>query len=136
MLGGRNKEALKVLQKAARWNGKTFPPDNHVITAMERISKTVRVLNSSQYKLTHTKYSFYEQHVRKCLNFSLFQDANKEEQEATEESTISRVIALLKHFGVLLTTTEFRAKALVMFFCWYSAGLIYYGVSLNATNLR
>ncbi|XP_037789627.1 organic cation transporter protein-like [Penaeus monodon] len=102
ILKGRHKEALEVLHRAARLNGRTLPPDQQVIAAMERIANS---------------------------------DTNKESQEKARESLSQRALNVAKTFFILLTTPSLRVRALIAFFCWFAASMVYYGVALNATNL-
>ncbi|XP_071525292.1 organic cation transporter protein-like [Panulirus ornatus] len=48
---------------------------------------------------------------------------------------LSLVFSKLKHIIILCIIPQLRARTLVSMFCWLSAGMVYYGVSLNATNL-
>ncbi|XP_042890135.1 organic cation transporter protein-like [Penaeus japonicus] len=102
ILGGRHKQALEVLQRAARLNGRTLPSDEQLLAAMERIAHS---------------------------------DSSKESQEKSKESLQRRALKVVETFFVLLTTSSLRLRALVAFFCWFAASMVYYGVALNATNL-
>ncbi|KAG7153823.1 Organic cation transporter protein-like 14 [Homarus americanus] len=65
------------------------------------------------------------------------QGSREEEEDQTDrEATImSRFLAVIKQVVILLTIRQLRLRTLVVFFCWFAASMVYYGIALNATNL-
>ncbi|KAG7153824.1 Organic cation transporter protein-like 15, partial [Homarus americanus] len=60
----------------------------------------------------------------------------KGEELTDREATImSRFLAVIKQVVILLTIRQLRLRTLVVFFCWFAASMVYYGIALNATNL-
>ncbi|XP_071526063.1 organic cation transporter protein-like [Panulirus ornatus] len=108
IIQGHRQEALGVVSWAAKINRNTLPPDHHVLAAMNRIGRRF----SSKESL----------------------EAGKIQKET--KSNFFRVISTLRHVFVLYTIPKLRVRALVMVFCWFAVGAVYYGVTLGATNLR
>ncbi|KAK7078509.1 hypothetical protein SK128_022825 [Halocaridina rubra] len=59
-----------------------------------------------------------------------------DKSQTTSKSLSTRVTEVVQHYFALMKIPAFRKRILVCYFCWFGAGLVYYGVSLNATNLR
>ncbi|XP_050727693.1 organic cation transporter protein-like isoform X2 [Eriocheir sinensis] len=57
-------------------------------------------------------------------------------KEDKKSSVWSRISSTLKGFFMLLILREFRVRTLVVFFCWFSVSMVYYGVALNADNIN
>lgn len=64
----------------------------------------------------------------------------KPNREAPAVNKLQRVArwtaAVLMEYTAVLRVREMRRRALVVFFCWFASALVYYGISLNATNIR
>ncbi|KAK7085072.1 hypothetical protein SK128_006273 [Halocaridina rubra] len=59
-----------------------------------------------------------------------------EVQERKTTKTLSnRVCMTAKAYLVVLVNPDLRKRASIVFFLWLAAGLVYYGVGLNATNI-
>ncbi|XP_063859597.1 solute carrier family 22 member 7-like [Scylla paramamosain] len=103
---GRFEDALKELKEGARVNGRTLPSDSSLLAAMQRL---------------HAKTS------------------GEHEPEAAAASgcgcTSQWLIRILREYFTLLMVKEVRQRTLIVFCCWFVSGLVYYGISLNATNI-
>ncbi|KAK3886027.1 hypothetical protein Pcinc_009803 [Petrolisthes cinctipes] len=60
------------------------------------------------------------------------EELNEEERKESCESWAMKVV---RHFSILLLNPHLRLRTLVIFFGFFSASMVYYGVSLSATNL-
>ncbi|XP_064078920.1 organic cation transporter protein-like [Macrobrachium nipponense] len=94
---GRYREAVEILSRAAKVNGRAFPPSDAVIVSMKNISPP--------------------------------------RKPTTEAKTFHPVVGHLRHLMVLLLRKEYRKKILISYFCWFASCMVYYGISLNSTNL-
>jgi hypothetical protein len=56
--------------------------------------------------------------------------------EVTAKKTCrQKVGSVFKEYVGLLRTPKLRTRTLVLYFCWLSVSMVYYGVALNAPNL-
>ncbi|KAK4302719.1 hypothetical protein Pmani_025203 [Petrolisthes manimaculis] len=130
----RFQEALKVLKWTAKVNNKTLPPDNVILDAMTYTEK--QNLERSEKQEEEPK----ERCSEKCeeeneAKEKICQRSGEEDEEELKESYDSRVMKVMRHFFILLLNPHLRLRTLVIFFGFFSASMVYYGVSLNATNL-
>nr|XP_045613682.1 organic cation transporter protein-like [Procambarus clarkii] len=69
-------------------------------------------------------------------NVNQKKDQQKEESESTAKTgLLSLILVTMKKLVILILTPECRRMTLVVFFCWFSASMVYYGIALNANNL-
>ncbi|KAK4311492.1 hypothetical protein Pmani_017041 [Petrolisthes manimaculis] len=130
----RFQEALKILKWTAKVNNKTLPPDNVILDAMTYTEK--QNLERSEKQEEEPK----ERCSEKCeeeneAKEKICQRSGEEDGEELKESYDSRVMKVMRHFFILLLNPHLRLRTLVIFFGFFSASMVYYGVSLNATNL-
>ncbi|KAG0721010.1 Organic cation transporter protein [Chionoecetes opilio] len=107
---GRHPEALQVLKGAARVNRRPLPPDPSLLAAMQRL------------------YS-------KVANETDGASAVKTKEASRCGFAAQWVAGMVKDYLSVVLVKELRPRVLVVFFCWFAAALVYYGVSLNATNI-
>ena len=62
-------------------------------------------------------------------------DKEREAESRCRRATGCVSVVVMEYLAVL-RVRELRGRALVVFFCWFVASLVYYGISLNATNIR
>ncbi|CAL4063246.1 unnamed protein product, partial [Meganyctiphanes norvegica] len=108
VLHGRHEEALDVLKWAARVNKRELPTDATILQAMETIQDRVSQAGSENTSGTTL-------------------DENK--------LWFSRIIIWLQEFFALVRNRQLLPRTLAVFFCWFAAAGVYYGVALNSDNL-
>ncbi|MPC09539.1 Organic cation transporter protein [Portunus trituberculatus] len=111
ILQGRHHEALEVLTSAAKINKKTLPSDEKLLAAMEQLQK-----KASAEKET------------------ILSDVKSNTKRIPWDS-VRRVLDVVKEYLAVMTVRELRGRALIVFYCWFASALVYYGISLNATNI-
>ncbi|XP_068202142.1 organic cation transporter protein-like [Palaemon carinicauda] len=104
---GRYEEALKVFSWAAKVNRRPLPPSDALLVSLKTIAK-----NSGIEPKAKTKRSGQPQ-----------------------ESFGRQLWGKFRHIFILLLKPSLRKRILICFFCWFVASMVYYGVSLNSTNL-
>ncbi|KAI5075438.1 hypothetical protein GOP47_0009514 [Adiantum capillus-veneris] len=109
LVQGRADDAMKVLASIAKWNGKFLPED--VTVAVEQDDQDIENLAQTAEKLGSQDDDFVN---LECTQMS---------QRAS--GTILDV----------LRSPSMCARMLIMIFVWLSVALVYYGISLNVSNL-
>ncbi|XP_068245524.1 organic cation transporter protein-like [Palaemon carinicauda] len=62
-------------------------------------------------------------------------EAKKSSITGENDGLLTRMKKVVLEYLALLMAREFRVRTLVVYFCWFTASMVYYGVALNATNL-
>lgn len=60
----------------------------------------------------------------------------KENTSRNHWDAVRRLLGMVKEYLAVITVRELRGRALIVFYCWFASALVYYGISLNATNIR
>ncbi|XP_050726666.1 organic cation transporter protein-like isoform X5 [Eriocheir sinensis] len=111
---GRHQEALTVLKSASKVNKRTLPPDQPMLAAFQRLCA--------------------EQESAEYTAPPAVPDGDGATPSKWKLAT-RWAAGVLKNYLAVLRVREMRHRALVVFFCWFSAATVYYGLSLNATNI-
>lgn len=122
---GRIQEAEAILRRAAEMNGrkKHLPVDFSEMVA--RIGETVRKL------LLMPTVGL---HIFMCLVFNVH-FLLQEIEDRVDVSWKKRVSSVLSGYANLLRSPRMRVRTLVIYVCWASISLTYYGIALNSQNL-
>ncbi|XP_063859590.1 organic cation transporter protein-like [Scylla paramamosain] len=111
ILQGRHQEALEILASAAKLNKKTLPSEEKLLATMQLLQKKAS--------------------TEKDTDLSDFERNTKRDHW----NAVRRVVSVTKKYLAVLRVRELRGRALIVFYCWFTASLVYYGISLNATNI-
>ncbi|XP_064108834.1 organic cation transporter protein-like isoform X1 [Macrobrachium nipponense] len=104
---GRYEEALKVLSWAAKVNRRPLPPSDALLVSLKAIAK----------------------------DSGLAPRAKAQRGGKPPQSFGRQLWGKVRHIFVLVLTPTLRNRILLCFFCWFAVSMVYYGVSLNSTNL-
>ncbi|XP_076034218.1 organic cation transporter protein-like [Oratosquilla oratoria] len=111
ILQGRYKDAIDLLRQGARMNGRELPPDSELEIIMERIRQKDIDDHKENYEEGGSENDTRIEKVKRSLIGGLYQVAS------------------------LFATITMAKQTLIMFFCWFSVGFVYYGMAQNGTNL-
>ena len=68
-----------------------------------------------------------------CCYFKFQENSNLQKRD---QSILKRINSTLSKLTAVLRIKKLRMLALRVFFCWFTVSLVYYGISLNSTNVR
>lgn len=59
-----------------------------------------------------------------------------EQEDESKANVVERVVQTVRRVFILFILPEFRIKTLVVIICWCGASMVYYGLALNANNIK
>nr|XP_045609876.1 solute carrier family 22 member 3-like [Procambarus clarkii] len=147
ILHNQHQRALEVLRGAAKINRKKLPPDHHILAAMHNIMAmggvtrlTIACASCSAPvpgKIrAHHSPCYLELVPSSCIynnnNNNEGGNGKLEDWQEKQPTLLERAVRVLNSLTSLLRLKSLRQRTLIIFFCWFTAAMVYYGISLNA----